>query len=275
VSEQPITAPTAPHVLVALGNIMQELEAIGKTKKNEQQRYNFRGIDQVYNALHPLFARHRILMRPRVLQRIERETQTKSGGAQLHVIEEIEYDFTSCVDGSSFTVGPVWGEGLDMSDKASNKCMSAAQKYALIQTLLIPTEDVVDADNETIERGTSTQPPPRNEPPQQRGNGNDHPAWRKFKETNEAPNGDAEPQHQPVTLTLPTGDIVAVPEAIVAQLPRHLSAKPFAQQNDVELSSTIALLDKLAAKSHDQQNRVVLATIAAVARGALNARGAA
>jgi hypothetical protein len=272
--------PTAPHVLVALGNINEEIEAIGKDRKNEQQRYNFRGIDQMYNALHRLFAKNRVLMKPRVIERTERETQTKSGTAQLHVVEQIEYDFVSCVDGSTFTVGPVYAEGLDMSDKASNKCMSAAQKYALIQTFLIPTEDVVDADSDTLERGSAQQAPQqRTQQEQPRGN---FQGWNKFKNSNEPPNGDQEHQQQAEGAANPDGVTLAVPQSAVPAVPpdmlplsRHFTEKPFVQQSDVELSHTIGALERLISKVRYDQNRVALATVAAVARHQLQSRGAA
>jgi hypothetical protein len=48
-------------------------------------------------------------------------------------------------DGSSLEA-VVYGEAMDSGDKATNKAMSAAHKYALLQTFLIPTEDVEDSD---------------------------------------------------------------------------------------------------------------------------------
>lgn len=71
-------------------------------------------------------------------------------GVDKHVSIMMEYDFYA-EDGSKVTVGPVPAEGLDSGDKATNKALSAALKYALIQTFSIPTEDMAEADFESPE----------------------------------------------------------------------------------------------------------------------------
>jgi hypothetical protein len=67
----------------------------------------------------------------------------------------MEYDFFA-EDGSKVTVGPIPAEGLDSGDKATNKALSAALKYALIQTFSVPTEDMAEADLETPEIGVES-----------------------------------------------------------------------------------------------------------------------
>jgi hypothetical protein len=64
----------------------------------------------------------------------------------------MEYDFFA-EDGSKVTIGPIPAEGLDSGDKATNKALSAALKYALIQTFSVPTEDMAEADLESPEIG--------------------------------------------------------------------------------------------------------------------------
>jgi len=75
-------------------------------------------------------------------------------GVDKHVSIMMEYDFYA-EDGSKVTVGPVPAEGLDSGDKATNKALSAALKYALIQTFSIPTEDMAEADFESPEIGAT------------------------------------------------------------------------------------------------------------------------
>ena len=41
------------------------------------------------------------------------------------------------------------GEGMDSGDKASNKAMAVAHKYALTQTFTIPYEGMVDPDSDS------------------------------------------------------------------------------------------------------------------------------
>jgi len=123
-------------------------EGISKSRKNDQQGFSFRGIDEVLNALAPILAEHKLLVLPRVLGREVIERQTRNGGALFYVTLAVEFDFISAVDGSSHTI-KTYGEAMDSGDKATNKAMSAAYKYAAIQAFCIPTEGDHDADKTT------------------------------------------------------------------------------------------------------------------------------
>jgi hypothetical protein len=123
-------------------------EGISKNRKNQQQGYNFRGIDDVYNALAPVIAKHGLVILPRCLSREVTERANKSGGVIFSVTVEAEFDFVSSHDGSKHTV-KTYGEAMDSADKATNKAMSAAYKYAAFQTFCIPTEGDNDADSTT------------------------------------------------------------------------------------------------------------------------------
>lgn len=150
-AQQKVTAGT-PHVYQAIAAVMKDMasEGIGKTRKNQQQNYQFRGIDDVYNALAPILSRHQLCMLPRVLAREVVERQTKSGGALFYTTVDAEFDLVSAVDGSAHTIRTV-GEAMDSADKSSNKAMSAAYKYAAMQAFCIPTEGDNDADETTHE----------------------------------------------------------------------------------------------------------------------------
>lgn len=141
-----------PHVYTAIAEVMGELAktGIGKNNKNTQQNYKFRGIDDVYNALAPLLSRAKLLILPRVLNRTVTERETRNGGVLFYVVLDVEFDLVSGVDGSKHTVRIV-GEAMDSADKASNKAMSAAYKYACIEAFCIPTEGDNDADATTHE----------------------------------------------------------------------------------------------------------------------------
>jgi hypothetical protein len=135
-----------------IAKVAQELsvEGISKDKKNEQQGYKFRGIDAVLNTLAPIISKAGLVILPRCLNREVVERQTKSGGALFNVTVEVEFDFVAVEDGSVHTV-KVFGEAMDSADKATNKAMSAAYKYATILTFCIPTEGDNDADTTTHE----------------------------------------------------------------------------------------------------------------------------
>ena len=119
---------------------------ISKDRTNTQgSGYKFRGIDDVYNAVAPLLAEHGLCILPRVLTRVCEERTSKNGGALFYVTVEAEFDFVSAEDGSKHTVR-TFGEAMDSGDKATNKAMSAAYKYAAFQAFSIPTEGDNDAD---------------------------------------------------------------------------------------------------------------------------------
>jgi hypothetical protein len=127
-------------------------DGIGKTRKNDQQGYKFRGIDEVMNALAPLLANHRVIIFPRMISRQCEARTTAKGGVLYSVTVEAEFDFVSAEDGSKHTAR-TFGEAMDSGDKATNKAMAAAYKYAAFQTFCIPLEGSgdVDADASTPE----------------------------------------------------------------------------------------------------------------------------
>jgi len=126
----------------AIADIMGEVGAIKKDRANSQQGYKFRGIDDVYLAVHDLFVKYGVFSVPTVESDRTEERTTKSGSALIYRVLKIRYEFFSR-DGSSISA-TVIGEGMDSGDKASNKAMSVAHKYAILQLLAIPTEDTVD-----------------------------------------------------------------------------------------------------------------------------------
>lgn len=135
------------EIYAAMAAILNDVEAISKGRRNDQQNYAFRGIDDVYNMVHPLFSKHRVFCVPRMLGQTTSERVTQSGTTLRFVELSMAYDFFA-PDGSHVTA-EVMGEAMDAGDKASNKAMSAAHKYALLQTFCIPTGDLPDADQTT------------------------------------------------------------------------------------------------------------------------------
>jgi ERF superfamily len=124
-------------------------DGISKDRSNHQQGYKFRGIDDCLNALAPLLSEYGVIIYPEVLERDVIERETRNGGALFYVTVKVKYSFVAD-DGSSFPV-TTYGEAMDSADKATNKAMSAAYKYAVIQTFCIPTEGDNDADAQTHE----------------------------------------------------------------------------------------------------------------------------
>jgi hypothetical protein len=127
---------------------------ISKDSENSFDRYKFRGIDAVYNALAPLLAKHGLCVLPRIIERESVERVSKKGDPMFYVTVTAEFDFVSSDDGSKHTVR-TYGEAMDRSDKATNKAMSAAYKYAAFMAFAIPTEGDDDADADTPEVAAS------------------------------------------------------------------------------------------------------------------------
>ena len=122
----------------AIASIMQNIGAIGKEqeakKANGERLYKFRGIDAVLNALHPLFVEYKLFSIP-----VVKNVDIATIGNTKRAVVNVDYVFTSAEDGSSITVS-MTGEGMDSGDKAVNKALSAAYKYACFQLFCIPTE---------------------------------------------------------------------------------------------------------------------------------------
>lgn len=129
-----------------LAEIMKEVPVITKGRQTDHgQKYKFRGIDDMYNELHPLFAKHGVFFTSRILNTEREERRSKNDGLLIWAISDIEFTFYA-EDGSSVS-SVMRGEAMDTSDKASNKAASAALKYALMQLLMIPTEEDNDTEN--------------------------------------------------------------------------------------------------------------------------------
>lgn len=143
--------------------VLADVCAIEKNQENAGQGFKFRGIDDVYNALHPLFAKHGILWAPRVVSSEYVERRTKSGGGLTHCRLSVIYD-VSAADGTAMTVGPVMGEAMDSGDKASSKALSIAFKTAVFQTFVIPTQGDNDPDSVSYERVSYDRETPAEKP---------------------------------------------------------------------------------------------------------------
>lgn len=109
----------------------------------------YRGIDAVMNAINPALIKHHLFVVPEVIEQTREERQSSRGGNLIYSICKIRFTFYA-EDGSSVSAVVV-GEGMDSGDKATNKAMSVAFKYACFQVFCIPTEEMVDPDAECHE----------------------------------------------------------------------------------------------------------------------------
>ena len=145
-----------------IGTAIGKIGAISKDKKNPQQGFMYRGIDQVYNALNPVMAELGIFFCPEVIDQKREERVTQKGAILTYTL--LTMRFTAYApDGSNVSMTVV-GEGMDSGDKSSNKAMSVAMKYAMFQLFCIPTEEMKDPDadvyQDILPRGKGQQAKP-------------------------------------------------------------------------------------------------------------------
>ena len=132
-------------IFKAMINVMRDCGAIGKDKQTQGfASFKFRGIDDVYNALHPVMAKEGVFVVPQVLETTREERTNAKGTVMAYVTIKVLYTFYAD-DGSSVTCTTM-GEAMDSGDKALPKAQSIAMKYALFQAFCIPTEEMPDPD---------------------------------------------------------------------------------------------------------------------------------
>lgn len=144
-----------PKIYAAIAGVIADCGIVGKDKVNKQQGFKYRSVDDVFNALHPALAKNKVVIIPTVVDRqCEEVGKTKNGTAILKVICKVKYDI--CAEDGSRVTSIIYGEGMDMGDKATNKAMAIAYKYLCFQVFCIPTEEMSDPDGESLEEKIRT-----------------------------------------------------------------------------------------------------------------------
>jgi hypothetical protein len=152
-----VTAAAKPTVHEALAAVMGEVTAVRKSDRNEAQRFSFRGIDSVLNAVGPALRKHGVVVSPRV-DSYDYGTVTTAGGKPMgHVRVLVTYTFYGPAGDSLPAQAP--GEAFDAGDKATPKAMSVAFRTALLQALALPTDEP-DPDSHAYERAPAPPAPP-------------------------------------------------------------------------------------------------------------------
>jgi hypothetical protein len=125
-----------------------KVDAVTKSKKNSQQGYVYRGIDDAMSAV------NKVLSDLQLCLSINYETEKDE---MISVKEDKLFNKVRvkglykiyAIDGSCIECSTV-GIAYDYSDKAANKAMSFALKYFLFQAFMIPVEDIEDGDKDNI-----------------------------------------------------------------------------------------------------------------------------
>lgn len=171
--------PSSGNIYSLMGEAMRRISAVGKTSRNEQQKFMYRGIDAVMNALYPVMSDLGLFIVPEVLEQTREErTTTKKAWDEstkqyverkstlLYSLLKIKYTMYA-PDGSNVSA-VVIGEGMDSGDKASNKAMAVGLKYACFQMFMIPTEEMANDDPDKTSHEVDPKPEqkqPQADPP--------------------------------------------------------------------------------------------------------------
>lgn len=157
---QNTSTPAVYMAISAVQSAMAKL-GVGKTQKNTQQNFNYRGIDQLLVAIAPVMAENQLLMLPSVLSRETTERPREGGKVTIHTWVEVKYALISAVDGSSVDI-IVQGEAMDFGDKSFGKAMAYAHKVAIGQAFVVPItgKDDPDADSPEADPKKDPKTPP-------------------------------------------------------------------------------------------------------------------
>ena len=137
--------PQPRGIYQAMAKIAAAIGSIGKDKKCQQgATFSYRGIDDVYNVLNPIMGKHGVFVLPIAHERTTESRTTRNGAAMEIVTMRMEYKF--CHEDGSYVSCMTVGQAMDSGDKATNKAMAIAHKYAILQAFCIPTEDMEDPD---------------------------------------------------------------------------------------------------------------------------------
>lgn len=131
------------HTLMS--RILADVGPVAKDQVNALQKYNFRGVDQVVNAVNSAFKRHRVYITSEIVEARFQDTHTTANKPTREVTGRVRFTFHA-PDGS-VTTSEVLTESLDQSDKGGPKAMSVALRICLLQALLLPTTDPTTDDD--------------------------------------------------------------------------------------------------------------------------------
>lgn len=155
--------PPAPAggatITEVLSSVMNHVRAVGKDSQAPPilGGFHFRGVDAVVNAVAPALRDAGVVVMPEVLSVERVTTQSRQGATMLNVYVTTRYTFHGPAGDSLSTV--VLGEAADAGDKATSKAQSVALRVALLQALMLPTDEP-DPDTQGYERDQPPAEPP-------------------------------------------------------------------------------------------------------------------
>lgn len=134
------TEPDTRTVHQRMAAAFADVTAIAK-QSAEKVNYQFRSVDAVMNALHPILAAHGLFPSPRVLDDWQvNQIPGTNNRMQTQALFRIAVDMYGA-NGDTVTLGPGLAQSHDYGDKAVYQAQQNALKYVLIEAFCIPTQE--------------------------------------------------------------------------------------------------------------------------------------
>lgn len=152
----PMYLPGVPLIHQKMVAVLRDIGAVGKDRENTQQKYKYRGAEDLLNAMHPVLAKHGVFIQSSFRELKEKEGKAKSGATYTEISFVYECRFTA-IDGSQLLV-EFPAQASDYGDKAVYKAVTMALKYALATTFCVPFAELDEGDEGAkIEKGSASQ----------------------------------------------------------------------------------------------------------------------
>lgn len=150
----------APTLAAAKLRIMAACPYLQK-RTGEGLKYTFASEADLINLLRPALLANHVVITPAGCEMVANEQFTTGKGSVMRrVVVKMTYRFTHVPSRESEEV-QMFGEGADVGDKAVNKAMTGALKYALRQWMLVETGD----DPDTTDSASMAMSPEAAAPP--------------------------------------------------------------------------------------------------------------
>lgn len=138
------------NIIERLSLVMSEVGAVKKDGFNTAQKFNFRGVDAVVNAVSPVLQKYGIVVLFEVLEESHEQIAIGSNRTMMGWVRlKVKYRFKAPDLSEDYCI--VVSESMDSGDKATAKAMSVAYRTMFLQALCLPTDEP-DPDESSHER---------------------------------------------------------------------------------------------------------------------------
>lgn len=147
---------TDKNIHTAILAIMKEVGYVQKERK-AAVRYSLKTEEAILKAIRPVMIAHDVIMLPVEIADIAPSSYVNHKDTYFNEVKFSRgFKFVHVPSGTAETVW-VYGVGNDTGDKAGNKAMTTAKKYALLDTFLIVTGDDPDYEPSPDENSTKKE----------------------------------------------------------------------------------------------------------------------